>query len=411
MNAIFEHIKTKENLIYHKDIKHMINKQLKNMKNITMNKYFLIALLSVFVYSCGSTVDKPAQLQSLKNQRDNLNKEIKALEKEIIAEGGAIEIGLKLPTVIAQKMKPQVFKHYIEIRGNVESDNNIFVPAMRPYIVTRIHVREGDKVEKGQLMAELDNESITQTIREIKNGLELATTLYERQKNLREKNIGTEVQFLQAKTTMEDLQIKLQTAENEMEKTKIYSPITGVVDLVVIKEGEAAAPNAGAIRVSNLTAQKVVAKISENYITNVRRGDNVIVYLPTIDLTLESKVSAVSQVIDPNNRTIDIEVKLPDDNRINPNMLAIVTLNDYTNPFAMILPINSVQRSDKRNYVYVANMDNNRWVTELKDVELGRFSHDKIEISDGLKDGDVVVTFGYNNISVGDPVNISFAKY
>lgn len=391
----------------------MKTKYASNMKSaIKVSRYFGLALMMSLFFACGSGGgDNAAKLQDLKKQRDALNVQISTLEKEIVAQGGAADAGIKIPTVIAQKMEADTFEHFIEIRGSVESDNNIFVPALRPYVVKKILVREGDQVSKGQLMAELDNESITQTIREIKNGLELATTLFERQQNLWDKKIGTEVQYLQAKTGKEDLEIKLKTAENELEKTRIYSPINGVVDYVALKEGEAAAPNVGAIRVSNPSSQKVVAKVSENYITNIRRGDKVNVYLPIIDQTIQAKVTAVAQVIDPNNRTIDIEVKLPDDDRINPNMLAIITLNDYSNPQAYILPINAVQRSEKRNYVFVAQKEGDNWIAGLKDVITGRFSHDKIEIIEGLKTGEVVITFGYNNISVGDPVKLNFDKY
>ncbi|MCF8365486.1 MAG: efflux RND transporter periplasmic adaptor subunit [Bacteroidales bacterium] len=371
----------------------------------------IIAILAIILYSCGGQVDQSARLQELKKQRDDLNKEIKALEKEIVNKGGTIDAGIKIPTVVAQKIQPEVFSHFIDVRGNVESDNNIFVPAMRPYVVTKILVREGDHVSKGQLMAELDNESISQTIREIKNGLELATTLFERQKNLWEKKIGTEVQYLQAKTSKEDLEIKLKTAQNELDKTRLYSPIDGIVDLVVIKEGEAAVLNLGAIRVSNPSSQKVVAKVSENYITNVMRGDKVSVYLPTIDLTLTSVISAVSQVIDRDNRTIDIEIKLPDDRRISPNMLAVVTLNDYSNPSAVLLPINAIQRSESRDYVFIAKKINDNWIAELRDVEIGKFGQEKVEIKGGLMKDDIVITFGFNNISVGDPVNLTFAQY
>jgi len=348
------------------------------------------------------------KLQDLKKQSAAIDKQIKEIENKILADGGTLDIQLKVPAVLGQKIIPEIFKHFIEVRGIVESDNNIFVPALRPYVVKRILVDEGDHVTKGQLMAELDNESISQTIKEIENGLVLATTMYDRQKNLWEKNIGTEVQYLQSKTAMEDLQIKLKNAESELNKTRIYSPIDGVVDFVAIKEGEAAPPNMGAIRVSNLSSQKVNAKVSENHITSIRKGDNIKVHLPITDQTFETKISAVSQVIDPNNRTFNIEVQLPDNLNVSNNMLAILNINDYVNPTAFILPINALQRDETRKYVYVARKENNEWVTGLRDVQTGMYSKDKVEITEGLMEGDVVITFGFNNISVGKPVNVSF---
>ena len=369
---------------------------------------FLLALIAIFAFACSGTIDDIAKLQDLKKQSAAINKQIKEIENKILAEGGTLDEQLKIPTVLGQKIIPETFKHFIEVRGIVESDNNIFVPALRPYVVKRILVDEGDNVTKGQLMAELDNESISQTINEINNGLDLATTMYNRQKNLWEKNIGTEVQYLQAKTAMEDLQIKLKNAESELNKTRIYSPIDGVVDFVAIKEGEAAAPNMGAIRVSNLSSQKVKAKISENHITSIRKGDKIQVYLPITDQTFETKISAVSQVIDPDNRTFNIEVQLPDNLKVSNNMLAILNINDYANPTAFILPINALQRDETRKYVYVARKENNEWVTGLRDVQTGMYSKDKVEIIEGLMEGDVVITFGFNNISVGKPVNVSF---
>lgn len=379
-----------------------------NMQMILNRNFFLLAIVAMLAYACAGTVDDNAKLQELKKEREALNKEIRRLEQKILADGGAIEETAKAPAVVAEKMVPQEFNHYIEVRGSVESDMNIFVPAQRPYVVEDIYVDEGDYVTKGQLMAELDNESIKQSIKEVKNGLELATTLFERQKNLWEKNIGTEVQYLQAKNRMEDLQIKLKNVETELEKTRIYSPIDGVVDYVAIKEGEAAIPNMGAIRVSNFSSQKVKARVAENFISDIRKGDKIKVFLPVIDLRMDATVTAVSQVIDPNNRTFDIEVKLPDDNRINPNMLAILTINDYTNPDAFVLPINALQQKEDRSYVYVAKKQNDYWLAELRDVETGRYSGDQVEITGGLEKGDVVIVFGYNRISVGEPIEVSF---
>jgi len=370
---------------------------------------FLLAMIALIAWSCSSTVDENTKLNDLKKQRSALDKQIKEIENKIIADGGSLGEPIKIPTVVGKEIVSEPFQHFIEVRGNVTSDNNIFVPAMRPYVVKRVLVSEGDRVTSGQLMAELDNESITQTIREINNGLELATTMYTRQKNLYEKNIGTEVQYLQAKTAMDDLQIKLKNAESELDKTRIYSPIDGIVDFIAIKEGEAAAPNAGAIRVSNLSAQKVKAKISENYIADIRKGDLIKVYFPIIDYTIDAKISAVSQVIDPDNRTFEMEVAIPDnDGRISHNMLAILTINDYTNPSAFVLPINALQRGETRKYVYVAHKESDYWITSLRDVETGKYSKDKVEIIRGLQDDDVVITFGFNNISVGRPVKISF---
>ncbi len=369
----------------------------------------LFTLIAIIAWSCSSNSCDSTTLNDLRKQRAALDKQIKDVENKSIAQGDALDETIKIPTVLGKKIVSETFQHFIEVRGSVESDNNIFVPALRPYVVKRILVKEGDHVTKGQLMARLNDESISQTIREIMNGLELATTMYERRKNLYEKKIGSEVQYLQAKTAMDDLQIKLKNAESELAKSSIYSPIDGKVDFIAIKEGEVAAPNAGAIRVSNLSAQKVKAKMSENYIADIHKGDKIKINFPIIDYTLDASISAVSQVIDPNNRTFEIESAIPDnDGRISHNMLAILTINDYTNASALVLPINALQRDESRNYIYVAKKEGDYWITLLRDVETGKYSKDKVEITRGLQNDDVVITFGFNSITVGRPVKISF---
>jgi membrane fusion protein, multidrug efflux system len=399
-----------KNQIIKSGTKAMKTNQFNVQKVIRTSQIVTLIMVAVFAFSCGGTTTNTTRLEQLKKEREVLDRQIRALEAEMTAAGESITTEKRIPTVLAQKVMAAPFNHTIELQGRVESDNNIFVPAQRPNVVTKIHVREGDLVKKGQLMAELDSESIRNSINEIKNGLQLATTIYNRQKNLYEKNIGTEVQYLQSKTSMEDLQLKLRNAETELERTKIYSPIDGMVDFVAIKEGEAAVPNMGAIRVTNLTSQKVVAKVAENFLGRIRPGDMAKIYFPVLNDYIEAPVSAVSKVIDPNNRTIDIEVKLPDDGRFNPNMLAVITIVDYSNPQAITLPVNAIQRDENRRFVYVAFGQENDWVAQLRTIETGLISRDVVEVTAGLKPGETVITFGFNMISAGDKVKLSFQE-
>jgi membrane fusion protein, multidrug efflux system len=399
-----------KNQIIKSGTKAMKTNQFNMQKVIRTSQIVTLIMVAVFAFSCGGTTTNTTRLEQLKKEREVLDRQIRALEAEMTAAGESITTEKRIPTVLAQKVMAAPFNHAIELQGRVESDNNIFVPAQRPNVVTKIHVREGDLVKKGQLMAELDSESIRNSINEIKNGLQLATTIYNRQKNLYEKNIGTEVQYLQSKTSMEDLQLKLRNAETELERTKIYSPIDGMVDFVAIKEGEAAVPNMGAIRVTNLTSQKVVAKVAENFLGRIRPGDMAKIYFPVLNDYIEAPVSAVSKVIDPNNRTIDIEVKLPDDGRFNPNMLAVITIVDYSNPQAITLPVNAIQRDENRRFVYVAFGQENDWVAQLRTIETGLISRDVVEVTAGLKPGETVITFGFNMISAGDKVKLSFQE-
>ena len=385
------------------------------MKSIPINKlpllYYAIVLILItsgLFTGCAAKTDDNARLQQLLSQRRNIDKEISEIEQRMAAAPDATEKNVPSVNVIRLEQKP--FAFYLQVRGKVESDNTIFVPAQRPYIVTKIHVDVGEYVSRGQLLAELDNSSILQSLNEIEKALELATTLYERQKNLYDKKIGTEVQYLQAKHQVEDLEIKLKNVKTELEKTRIYSPISGMVDQITLKEGEAAIPNAGAIRVANLSALKVKAKISENMITQVKRGDKVTLSFPTGDVTLESTINSISKVIDPNNRTFDVEVLIPDNAKINPNMLAVLSIKTYENQQAIAIPLNAVQKNEKEQFVMVASQKSGRWLAEIRKITTGQSYENWVEVSEGLNEGDVVITFGMNNVTLGEPVNPKFSE-
>lgn len=378
------------------------------MKRISMfykvSLIFLFSISIVILVGCSAKTDDSSQLQKLLSERGKLDNQIKEIEQRMQA-GGENGSVANIPSVTAEIVKAEQFNYFVKVRGKVESDNNIFVPAQRPYLVTRILVKEGEYVKSGQLMAELDNESIQQSVKELENGLGLAQTMYDRQKNLWDKNIGTEIQYLQAKNRLEDLQIKMKNLKTELDKTRIFSTINGVVDHIAIKEGEAAIPNAGAIRVANFTGLKIKAKLAENFINKVNKGDKVVVFFPITDASLDVKITAVSNVIDPQNRTFDIEILLTDDKRINPNMQAIVTIKTYENPEAIVVPMNALQKTDNQNFVFVAVKKNDQWIAELRKVTPGMFYENQIEIVSGLNTGDVLITFGLNNVTLGEPVN------
>jgi membrane fusion protein, multidrug efflux system len=383
----------------------------RNLKyNSVFGLFILVFISAGIIAGCSATPDDSSRLQKLLSERSKLESQITDLEARIATEGSEKALVANVPSVTAQVMKPEVFSYFVQVRGTVESDNNIFVPAQRPNIVRRILVKEGEYVKSGQLMVELDNASILQSLKEIENALELAQTLYDRQKNLWEKNIGAEIQYLQAKTQLEDLQIKKKNVQTELEKTRIFSPIDGMVDHIAIKEGEAAIPNAGAIRVANFSALKIRAKLAENMISQVKLGDQVSVFMPITDVRLDAKVTAISKVIDPQNRTFDIEVLLPDNKKINPNMQAIVTIKTYENPQAIVVPVNALQKTDAENFVFVAVKKNNQWVAELRKVNPGRLYNNQTEILTGLMANDVVLTFGLNNVTIGEPVNPLFSE-
>lgn len=366
-------------------------------------------ILAIFLVSCGSN-DPHAKLRELESQRDDLSAQIEELKKEVAQNNGDSE-NVKMSYVKLQKITPAPFKHFIKIQGTIESDNNILVPPQSPGMVKKIYVDKGDNVKKGQLLAELDGAIYESTIQELKTNLELAQTVFERQERLWNKKIGSEIQYLQAKTTKEGLQQKLTTVNEQYKLTKITSPISGTIDEVLIKEGEAAAAGFGAIRVVQLSDLKIKADLSESYISALKAGDLVDVNIPVLNKNLKLKIDAVSQVIDPKNRTISIEVVIPKgETSIKPNMLAVLIINDYENSKALTVPVDVLQKTGEEMFLFAAKdhpeYPNKKWLVEKRFVKPGRVYAEDIEILEGLNEDEYIVVVGFQDLADGQTVQI-----
>lgn len=376
-----------------------------------MNKTKTLIILILFVtVACGPS-DKQAQLSRMEAQRDALNTKIEQLKAELGQESAANPT-LESPAYVRiQAVQPGLFQHFIQVQGTVESDNNILIPAQNPGIVKKIHVQEGDRVQKDQLLAELDGAILESSIAELENALQLATTIYERRERLWDKNIGSEIEYLQAKNNKENLEKKLETLKEQYRMTKIYSPIGGTVDDVLIKEGEMAAAGRGTIRIVQLSRLKVTSWLSEIYIDRVRKNDMVQVQIPVLGRTFDHSINAVSQVIDPNNRTFQIKINVPSNQRdIKPNMHAVVIINDYTNANAITVPRNIVQETGTEEFLFVAIQENGQWIAHKRIVATGNNYDDRVEILSGLADGENVVTLGYQSLADGQQIVVSTSE-
>jgi RND family efflux transporter MFP subunit len=371
-----------------------------------MKKILIYALLSVFFLTTCSPPGGQSKLEKLEAKRDALNEQIKKLKMEMGQETAPPVNNEKIPHVNIDQVKKGLFDHFIKVQGTVESDNNILIPHQVSGIIKKIHVKAGNWVKRGQLLAEIDGAILESSLAELKNGLALATTIYERQQRLWDKKIGSEVQYLQAKNNKESLEKKLETLNEQYKMTKITSPINGTVDEVLIKEGEMAAAGFGAFRVVQLSSLKIKADLSEIYISRVRKGDMVQVQIPILDLNLDLAVSAVSQVIDPDNRTFHIEIRIPRNTKdIKPNMLAVLNINDYSNPEALSVPEKIIQKNGGEQFLYVA-VEEDSWIVRKRIIETGKIYLDSIEILSGLSEGEYVVTFGYQNLTDGQKIFI-----
>lgn len=364
----------------------------------------MVLLLSLA--ACSSGNDKEAQLAELKEQQAKLQEQIAELEAELKADGKAVAADLKTVPVSVTTLQKDTFRHYLEVQGRVDFTQNVMVSPKVPGVLTSMRVERGDRVSKGQTMATIDAQVLEQSIAEVKTRLDLARIAYEKQKNLWDQKIGTEMQYLTAKNNKETLERNLATLQQQREQYNIKAPISGVVDEVIPNAGEAVSPGIGIIRVVNLQGGKIVAEVSEANQDKVREGNQAVVYFPDLKKEVETTVEVVSSFIDPTSRTFTVELRLNNgqDITLRPNMVAVVRIQDYQNEGVLTLPVNLVQKDEKSAYVYVAQKQGNQYIATRKEVETGLSYGGNIEVLGGLSAGDMVITAGYQSVNQGQPV-------
>lgn len=377
------------------------------MKTTIYSKVIGAVAIAAIVAGCSSAgKDKETQLKELKEQQANISNEIAKLEKEIAAEKPAGDPSkVKAKDVIVTDLKPVVFDHYVKTQGSVESEQNIQVSAKTAGVITHVNVREGEMVSAGQTLAQIDNSLVVRGIDEIKSQLELANTVYDRQKNLWDQKIGTEVQYLQAKSNKESLERRLASLQEQNEMTKIKAPVAGVVDAVDVKVGQNIAPGVPAARVVNNSDLKISARISESYSNALKKGNKVVVTFPDINKTVTSKLTFVARNIDALSRTFTVEAALPSDPALRPNMTGVVKVVFETAPSAIVVPINVVQTINNEKIVYVAEQKGDQTVARKKVVKVdGVF--DNLAQVQGLSTGDKLITTGYQGLTDGDFIKL-----
>jgi len=374
-------------------------------------RLYVLAVAAMLMAACTGgekqeLAAKKKELSDLKNQDRTIVAKIEVLEKEIAKLDTSMKIAAKTKLVGIDTLEPTTFKHYVEVEGQVDAKENVLAMQLAPGVVTAILVSVGDHVHKGQVLYTTDASATESQIATLKTQLDLATTVYEKQARLWKENIGSEVQYLQAKTNKEAAESQLGQLQNAVELTKCKSPIDGVVDEIRVKIGDMAAPSQAmpGVRVVNNSYLVIKAKLSDAQIGLLEVGDKVKVNFPDINKTIESKVSFVGQVVDKQTRTFNIEVKLDNkDANYKSNMIARLLINDDVQPNVITVPTNTIQQNDKgENYVLLA--ENNTAVKRI--VEVGSEYNGTTVITKGLKKGDKIISFGYSEVVDGQ--NISY---
>ncbi len=366
---------------------------------------FLTACGIAILTACGNS-DPAAQLEKLKAQRAELDAQITELEAQVNA-GQPVEV--KSKEVLVTTIATQEFKHYIDVQGVVDAESQAAIQPQMPGVITKIYVNEGQNVSKGQILGEVDNSVMTAQLNALQPQLTMALDVFNRQKRLWDQKIGSELQFLQAKTTKEALEKQVAAIQEQINLTKLIAPISGVIDHIGAKIGQYSAPGMPdpAFRIINNSKMKVKAEFAEGYASTVKNGDETELYFPDINERISGKTSYVAKFINPLTRTFTVESAIQGEgSKYRPNMVAVLKVVDYKNPTAVVLPINSLLSSGNETYVYVVAKENNKEVAKKRVVTSGKTYDGWAEITSGLQAGDRVVTTGQFEIVEGSAVNI-----
>lgn len=376
-------------------------------------KISFTAMTIVLFVACGSSSiketngdlkDKKAQLQKLKNEQEKLTGDIKKLEEEI---GKLDSSTLVKPRLVAiTPVTTQNFTHYIDLQGRVTTNNIFYVtPRGQGGQVKAIYVKQGDHVKKGQLLIKLDDAVMLQNLHQLETQLDYAKDIYNRQKNLWDQGIGTEVQYVTAKNNVTNLEKQISVLKEQWNTSNVYAEASGVAETVNIHVGEmfTGLPTSTITIVSD-TDLKAVVDIPESYLNQVKQGANVVVELPEVNKKFNTTISLISQLINANSRGFMAEAKLPANAGVKPNQLAVIKIQDYAVANAIVIPLTSLQSDNKGKYVYVQADENGRKIARKKIVQPGQVYGDNIEIKQGLNTGDKLITEGFQSLYDGQVI-------
>ncbi|GGX24746.1 efflux RND transporter periplasmic adaptor subunit [Aquimarina muelleri] len=386
-----------------------------------MKKILSILTISLIILSCGKDNAKSIEkiieegnLQDLRSKRTEIiteQQEVTNKLKQIDKAIAALDSVKKLPLVTTIIAKDTLFNHYLELQGNVETKKNIVLYPEMSGILTRIYVKQGQKVSKGQLLARIDDGGLSQQLSQVEVQAQLAKTTFDRQKRLWEQKIGSEIQFLEAKTNFEAQQNVVSQIKRQLARTTVNAPFSGVIDDIITEQGSVVSPGqTPVIRIVNLDDMYIETEVPERYITSITIGKDVEVYFPVLNKTITTKIRQVGNYINPNNRSFMVEIGVPSNGgTVKPNLTAKVKINDYTNEKAILIPQSIIsENAEGDQYTYVTSGKNSENIAEAKRViiKTGKTQGDLIEITEGVLNGDAVISEGARSVKDGQKVKI-----
>ena len=377
----------------------------------------ILAATALLLAACspgGDSDQMPTDLAGLREAKkqkelaiNTLNKEIAEIDKAI-AKLDTSANGHKKRLVTTAPVTVKDFHHYVSVQGSVQPAEAVFASSLVGGKIIYRPVKEGQMVREGQLIARLDTEAMEKQKEELLTSLSLARDVYQRQKRLWEQQIGSEIQYLQAKNNVERLEKSVESMDATLKNTNVYSPISGVVNKVFFDAGETTGPGAPVAEIIRTTTAKVVVDVPENYLGNINKGDKVMVSFPALGIEKEAPVSLIGGTIDPTNRTFSVEVALSNsDGTLKPNLLAEIKFEDYIKEEAVVVPIELVQQEvTGQNFIMIVGEQNGHSAAEKSYVEIGKSYQGEIVIESGLEKGETLIIDGARTVSEGDILEI-----
>ncbi|RLK07136.1 efflux RND transporter periplasmic adaptor subunit [Tenacibaculum discolor] len=386
-----------------------------------MRKIYSLFAITLLLASCGGKKEQSVQdviasndlakirekKASLDTQMQTLSDEIKVLNDKI----SELDTNKKVPLITVLSAKEEVFDHYLELQGAVQTKQNVLIYPEMPGLLTRIYVKEGQYVKKGQTLAKIDDGGLANQLAQIEAQAALAETTYKRQKRLWEQKIGSEIQFLQAKTNYEAQTNAVSQLRRQLAKSVITAPFSGVIDDVIKEQGTVVAPGMGSevFRIVNLKNMYIETDVPESYITSIKKGKNVEVEFPVLGEKLTSKIRQAGNFINPANRTFKVEVGVPNhEGKIKPNLTAKLRINDYSNEKAILIPQSIIsENANGEQYVYVVeNIKDQVGTAKQIIITTGKTQGDIIEVLSGIENGTKIIEEGARSVKNGQEVKV-----
>ncbi len=387
-----------------------------------MNKIFQIFVLGTLLVSCGNdnqqTVDdliSAADLNALRAKKSELFEQQKVLEnemKKLDSVIGSMSGNENLPLVTTVIANPQKFDHYLDLQGDVKTKQNVLIYPEMQGVLQRVYVKEGQQVSKGQILATIDDGGMGSQLEQLKTQAQLAKTTFERQKRLWEQKIGSEIQYLQAKTNYEASENTVKQMESQLGKSTIRAPFSGIIDDVIKDQGTVVAPGAGSeiFRIVNLSDMYIVVEVPETYLGSIQNGKEAKVYFPVLGDSIMTNIRQTGNFINPGNRSFTVEIPVPNKSgTIKPNLSAKVQLNDYTSENAILIPQSIVsENADGEQYAYVAedlNAENEAVVKKII-ITTGKTQNGFVEVLSGISTGNHIIKEGARSVKDGQKVKV-----